>query len=40
MHSTALCFRKTSSDERTGRKSKQEFGGRNKSKTGQRQQEL
>ncbi|GJZ72321.1 hypothetical protein Tco_0636172 [Tanacetum coccineum] len=35
-----FCFRKTSLDERTGRKSKQKFGGRNKSKTGQRQQEL
>ncbi|GKG01791.1 reverse transcriptase domain-containing protein, partial [Tanacetum coccineum] len=40
MHSTAFCFRKTSSDERTCRKSKQEFGERNKSKTGQGQQEL
>ncbi|GJW49696.1 hypothetical protein Tco_0091047 [Tanacetum coccineum] len=40
MHSTAFCFSKTSSDERTGRKSKQEFGRRNKSKAGQRQQEL
>ncbi|GJX28592.1 hypothetical protein Tco_0236671 [Tanacetum coccineum] len=40
VHSIAFCFHKTSLDERTGRKSKQEFGGRNKSKIGQRQQEL
>ncbi|GJR19938.1 hypothetical protein Tco_0968465 [Tanacetum coccineum] len=36
----SFCLRKTSPDKRTGRKSKPEFGGGNKSKAGQRQQEL
>ncbi|GJW19439.1 hypothetical protein Tco_0026875 [Tanacetum coccineum] len=40
MHSTAFCLRKASLDKRTGRKSKPEFGGGNKSKAGKRQQEL
>ncbi|GJS18650.1 hypothetical protein Tco_0413122 [Tanacetum coccineum] len=40
MHSTAFCLYKTSPDKRAGRKSKPEFGGGNKSKPGQRQQEL
>ncbi|GJY64571.1 hypothetical protein Tco_0466031 [Tanacetum coccineum] len=40
MHSIAFCLRKASPDKRTGRKSKPEFGGGNKSKAGKRQQEL
>ncbi|GJR91805.1 hypothetical protein Tco_0215816 [Tanacetum coccineum] len=40
MYSTTFCLRKTSPDKRTGRKSKPEFEGGNKSKAGKRQQEL